>query len=541
MQERQRDGRRHVATRCRDSLHRVRHAEPDRVRGHLSAAGGGARPLPASRCILGYPDANETERESCDRVLGGLRGGRARQLRHRPACSTRRGSRQLREAVRRVRVEPTSYGVHHGASCAPPASAPALTLGASPRASVALLKLAQAAALLDGRAYVDARRREGARPGGAPAPGGGGAGARARGGHRRRRARRASSTRSKLRGDVRPVPPLVHGVAVGLAAARAAGARVAPAAPRWCCSRRSALWVVAFLVDAWRRRAAATARVPVRAGAPVALLGGTAAAGALSLAATIAPPATLLVRESSPRLLETLGGARRAALELRRRRSAGRRATLSRRCAEARPAGGRLPSGCWGRLGLAWRQEQARPAVGGHGVSRACLGAALRALPAAGAAPPRGGVPQDPAPRRRPALREPPRVGAGRRAAHHRLEGDGPARQADRPAVRGRAPPAGADRARRRPPAHGGDARACPARGGDRRGPAPGAQRGRARRQRRPPGLRRHGAALRRRRRGDAARSARCSTRWPVPRAAGRVGLSGGLPSISRPATGSAR
>ncbi|HMV32523.1 MAG TPA: ATPase, partial [Gemmatimonadales bacterium] len=32
--------------------------------------------------------------------------------------------------------------------------APALTLGASPRASVALLKLAQAAALLDGRDYV---------------------------------------------------------------------------------------------------------------------------------------------------------------------------------------------------------------------------------------------------------------------------------------------------------------------------------------------------------------------------------------------------
>src|SRR5690606_20444480 len=32
--------------------------------------------------------------------------------------------------------------------------APALTLGASPRASVALLKLSQAAALLDGRDYV---------------------------------------------------------------------------------------------------------------------------------------------------------------------------------------------------------------------------------------------------------------------------------------------------------------------------------------------------------------------------------------------------
>ena len=39
-------------------------------------------------------------------------------------------------------------------SCAPPGARRSLTLGASPRGSVALLKMAQAAALLDGRAYV---------------------------------------------------------------------------------------------------------------------------------------------------------------------------------------------------------------------------------------------------------------------------------------------------------------------------------------------------------------------------------------------------
>ncbi len=60
---------------------------------------------------------------------------------------------RLRSACRRVRVEPSlvQYVV---AVVRATRSAPVLTLGASPRGSVALLKMAQASALLDGRSYV---------------------------------------------------------------------------------------------------------------------------------------------------------------------------------------------------------------------------------------------------------------------------------------------------------------------------------------------------------------------------------------------------
>src|SRR6185312_12445658 len=59
----------------------------------------------------------------------------------------------LREATRRVRVEP-SLVAYIATIVRATRSAPVLTLGASPRGSVALLKMAQAAALLDGRPYV---------------------------------------------------------------------------------------------------------------------------------------------------------------------------------------------------------------------------------------------------------------------------------------------------------------------------------------------------------------------------------------------------
>lgn len=63
------------------------------------------------------------------------------------------GLARLRAAARGVRVEPTLVA-YITALVRATREAPALTLGASPRASVALLKLAQAAALLDGRDYV---------------------------------------------------------------------------------------------------------------------------------------------------------------------------------------------------------------------------------------------------------------------------------------------------------------------------------------------------------------------------------------------------
>jgi MoxR-like ATPase len=60
---------------------------------------------------------------------------------------------RLRQTCRRVRVEPSlmQYVV---AVVRATRNAPVLTLGASPRGSVALLKMAQASALLDGRSYV---------------------------------------------------------------------------------------------------------------------------------------------------------------------------------------------------------------------------------------------------------------------------------------------------------------------------------------------------------------------------------------------------
>ena len=63
------------------------------------------------------------------------------------------GLQALRSATRRVRVEPSLLG-YITALVRTTRDTPTLTLGASPRASVALLTLAQASALLDGRDYV---------------------------------------------------------------------------------------------------------------------------------------------------------------------------------------------------------------------------------------------------------------------------------------------------------------------------------------------------------------------------------------------------
>ena len=100
---------------------------------------------------MGYP-AQEVEQGILQRVLEGFEAdlpasyGIARVA----DGATLAG---LRSACRRVRVEPSlvQYVV---AAVRATRSAPVLTLGASPRGSVALLKMAQASALLDGRSYV---------------------------------------------------------------------------------------------------------------------------------------------------------------------------------------------------------------------------------------------------------------------------------------------------------------------------------------------------------------------------------------------------
>ena len=118
----------------------------------------GTYPLPEAeldrflvKVQLGYPDA-ASEARVLDRVLGGFEADESATY----GVSTvldGGGLAELQRAGRRVRVVPelVDYITRIVRSTR---EAPALTLGASPRASVALLKVAQAAALLDGRAFV---------------------------------------------------------------------------------------------------------------------------------------------------------------------------------------------------------------------------------------------------------------------------------------------------------------------------------------------------------------------------------------------------
>ena len=118
----------------------------------------GTYPLPEAeldrfllKSTLGYPEA-AIESGVLDRVLGGFEASETTSFGITPVLEEA-GLAGLRAAVRRVRVEPSLVG-YITALVRATRDAPALTLGASPRASVALLKLSQASALLDGRDYV---------------------------------------------------------------------------------------------------------------------------------------------------------------------------------------------------------------------------------------------------------------------------------------------------------------------------------------------------------------------------------------------------
>ena len=118
----------------------------------------GTYPLPEAeldrflvKVVIGYPE-ERVEQGILDRVLGGFEADLP------PSYGIGRvsdgpGLAALRDAVRRVRVEP-SLVAYITSIVRATRTAPVLTLGASPRGSVALLKMAQAAALLDGRPYV---------------------------------------------------------------------------------------------------------------------------------------------------------------------------------------------------------------------------------------------------------------------------------------------------------------------------------------------------------------------------------------------------
>ena len=118
----------------------------------------GTYPLPEAeldrflvKVVVGYPE-EAVEQGILTRVLGGFEADQP------PSYGVERVAESdalaaLRDACRRVRVEP-SLVAYIAAVVRATRTAPVLTLGASPRGSVALLKMAQASALLDGRPYV---------------------------------------------------------------------------------------------------------------------------------------------------------------------------------------------------------------------------------------------------------------------------------------------------------------------------------------------------------------------------------------------------
>jgi MoxR-like ATPase len=118
----------------------------------------GTYPLPEAeldrfiiKSRLTYPTA-EVEQSVLTNVLGGFEASDVATFGIAQVLDAA-GLDRLRAATRRVRVEP-ALTAYITAIVRATRDAAALTLGASPRASVALLKLAQAAALVDGREYV---------------------------------------------------------------------------------------------------------------------------------------------------------------------------------------------------------------------------------------------------------------------------------------------------------------------------------------------------------------------------------------------------
>jgi MoxR-like ATPase len=118
----------------------------------------GTYPLPEAeldrflvKTLIGYPD-DAAEQGLLKRVLEGFEAAEPASYGIDKVLD-RKGLQALQAAVRRVRVEPALLA-YVTAIVRATRNAPALTLGGSPRASVALLIMAQAAALLDGRDYV---------------------------------------------------------------------------------------------------------------------------------------------------------------------------------------------------------------------------------------------------------------------------------------------------------------------------------------------------------------------------------------------------
>ena len=118
----------------------------------------GTYPLPEAeldrflvKCRIDYPAA-EAERQLLDRVLGGFDSASPASYGVVPVLDAA-GLSSLQRAVAGVRAEPALL-TYITTLVRATRDAPAFTLGASPRASVALLRMAQAQAITDGRNFV---------------------------------------------------------------------------------------------------------------------------------------------------------------------------------------------------------------------------------------------------------------------------------------------------------------------------------------------------------------------------------------------------
>jgi MoxR-like ATPase len=118
----------------------------------------GTYPLPEAeldrfmvKVLVGYPDA-ASEEGLLTRVLEGFEAQETASYGVQRVLDSE-GLHRIRQAVRLVRVDPTLVR-YITLLVRSTRDSPALTLGASPRASVALLQLAQASALLAGRDYA---------------------------------------------------------------------------------------------------------------------------------------------------------------------------------------------------------------------------------------------------------------------------------------------------------------------------------------------------------------------------------------------------
>jgi len=118
----------------------------------------GTYPLPEAeldrflvKVLVAYPDA-DVEQGLLRRVLGGFEADRPATYGLTPVTDGA-GLARLRQACRAVRVDDRLLG-YITAVVRATRGAPALTLGASPRATVSLLKMCQAQAMLDHRDFV---------------------------------------------------------------------------------------------------------------------------------------------------------------------------------------------------------------------------------------------------------------------------------------------------------------------------------------------------------------------------------------------------